>query len=139
MDEASLDDEILLALRRNPGSSCHVLAEALGLPRTNFGRRLEIRLRQPLERLLATGLIEQERDRYRLTAEGRQRISARVGGIPLVDRPSVEQETPGRGVPLRRKEVAPVLPDKPRAEKDRGFGAARKSPDFDDRAHQENG
>lgn len=116
-----------------------MLAEALGLPRTNFGRRLENCLRQPIERLVATGLIEQERGLYQLTAEGRQRISARIGGIPLVDRHSVEQETPGRSVPLGRNEVAPVLPDEPRAEKDSDFGTARESPGFDDCAHQENG
>ena len=41
MDQASLEDAILLALRRSPGSRSDELAEAVGLPRTNFGRQLK--------------------------------------------------------------------------------------------------
>lgn len=81
MDEASLEDAILLALRRTPGSRSDELAEAVGLPRTNFGRQLTNRLRQPLKRLLTEGLFEEDRGRYRLTGEGRRRIADRVGAF----------------------------------------------------------
>jgi DNA-binding IclR family transcriptional regulator len=79
MDEASLEEAILLALRRSPGSHSRELAEAVGLPRTNFGRQLKNRLRQPLKRLLAAGLIEDDRGRYQLTDEGRRRLAERAG------------------------------------------------------------
>jgi ribosomal protein S19E (S16A) len=57
------------------------LAEAAGLPRTNFGRRLKNRLRRPLERLLAAGLIEEERDRDQLTEKGRTTLAERFDAI----------------------------------------------------------
>jgi DNA-binding IclR family transcriptional regulator len=79
MDDASLEDAILLALRRSPGSRSKALAEAVGLPRTNFGRRLDNRLQQPLKRLLAAGLIDEDHGRYYLTQPGRRRIAERAG------------------------------------------------------------
>lgn len=77
MEDASLEVEeaILLALRSSPGSRAGELAEAVGLPRTNFGRRMKKRLRQPLERLKAAGLIEEHRGRYEITDEGRRSLS----------------------------------------------------------------
>jgi hypothetical protein len=39
MDDTSLEETILFALRCSPGSRSKALAEAVGLPRTNFGRR----------------------------------------------------------------------------------------------------
>jgi DNA-binding IclR family transcriptional regulator len=78
MDEASLEEALLLALRRSSGSRPAELAEAVGLPRTNFGRQLTYRLEEPLEHLLAEGLIEEDRGRYQLTREGRTKISERV-------------------------------------------------------------
>jgi len=77
MDQPSLEEAILLALRHSPGNSSDELAEAAGLPRTNFGRRLKNRLRRPLERLLAAGLIEEEHGRYQLTEKGRKTLSTR--------------------------------------------------------------
>jgi DNA-binding PadR family transcriptional regulator len=78
MDDASLEEAILLALRRSPGSRAHALADAVGLPRTNFGRRLESRLQQPLRRLLDAGLIDEDSARYDLTQAGRRRLAARA-------------------------------------------------------------
>lgn len=78
MDDASLEDAILLALRNSPGSRAQALAEAVGLPRTNFGRQLENRLQQPLKRLLAAGQIDEDHGRYDLTREGRTRLAERA-------------------------------------------------------------
>jgi DNA-binding PadR family transcriptional regulator len=78
MDDASLEEAILLALRRSPGSRTHALADAVGLPRTNFGRRLEGRLQQPLRRLLDAGLIDEDSGRYDLTQAGRRRLAERA-------------------------------------------------------------
>jgi hypothetical protein len=79
MDERSLEQELLRALRSAPGSTPGRLAGAVGLPRTNFGRRLTHGLAEALERLAADGLVEEERGRYRLTAEGRRSLAERAG------------------------------------------------------------
>jgi hypothetical protein len=68
----------MLALRRSPGRRSHELAEAIGLPRTNFGRQLKNQLREPLDRLLAAGDIDDDRGRYQLTEKGRTALSERV-------------------------------------------------------------
>lgn len=52
----------------------------------------------------------------------------------LVARHPVWQEAPGRGVPFRRKEVAPVFPDEPHAEEGSDFGAAGQFPELGDSA-----
>jgi DNA-binding IclR family transcriptional regulator len=80
MDEPSLEEALLLALRRSPGSRSDKLAEAIGLPRTNFGRRLKNGVTRPLQRLLAEGLIEEDRGRYQLAEAGRRRLAERAGG-----------------------------------------------------------
>jgi hypothetical protein len=49
----------------------------------------------------------------------------------------VRQEAPRCRVPLRGKEVTPILPDEPRAEKGRDFGAAGHFPEFGDSADEE--
>jgi DNA-binding MarR family transcriptional regulator len=77
MDEAPLDESILLTLRRMPGSSADAIAERLGLPRTNSGRQMTKRLSRPLQRLLAAGLIEEDHRHYRLTQEGRKSLAER--------------------------------------------------------------
>lgn len=82
MDEPSLEEAILLALRHSPGSRSEQLAEAVGLPRTNFGRRLKNRLRRPLQRLLAAGMIGEEGGRYQLSEEGRKTLSERFDANP---------------------------------------------------------
>jgi hypothetical protein len=51
----------------------------------------------------------------------------------------VRQEAPGGGVPLRGKQVAPVLPDEPCAEKGHDFRAVCYSPDLGDPSHEEDG
>ena len=79
MDDASLEEAILLALRRSPGSRPDALAEAVGLPRTNFGRQLKRPLKLPLNRLLAAGVIEEDHGRYDLTVDGRRRLAERSG------------------------------------------------------------
>lgn len=55
----------------------------------------------------------------------------------LVARDAVRQDTPGCGVPLRRKEVAPVLPDEPRTEKGCRFRAVSQFPDLGEPANEE--
>lgn len=79
MDDASFDEPILLALRRSPDSKSAELAEAVGLPRTNFGRQLKHGLERPLARLQEAGLIVRDRGRYRLTDAGRRRLAERLG------------------------------------------------------------
>jgi DNA-binding IclR family transcriptional regulator len=81
MDDASLEEAILLALRRRPGSRSEELAEAVGLPRTNFGRQVKNRLGRPLRRLLVAGLISEDRRRYQLTEEGGRRLAERSGAF----------------------------------------------------------
>jgi DNA-binding IclR family transcriptional regulator len=81
MDDASLEEAILLALRRSPGSRSADLAEAVGLPRTNFGRQLKNPLRGPLRRLAASGLVAEDRGRYVLTEAGRRRLAERISGV----------------------------------------------------------
>ena len=75
MSQPSLDQELLRVLRRAPDRDLGELADAVGLPRTNFGRPLRSRLREPVERLLADGLVEEDNDRYRLTETGRQTLA----------------------------------------------------------------
>ena len=78
MDELSLDQELLRALRRAPDRSLGELADAVGLPRTNFGRSLSHRLQEPVERLLGDGLIEEHGGRYRLSESGRRTLAERA-------------------------------------------------------------
>ena len=81
MDDHSLDDDLLRALRSSPGSGIDELADAVGLPRTNFGRPLGHRLRRPIDRLSSEGLIEADADgRFRLSLRGRRRLAQRAYG-----------------------------------------------------------
>jgi DNA-binding IclR family transcriptional regulator len=76
MTESRLDDqELLRALRSTPESSLSELADAIGLPRTNFGRPLSRRLHEPLNRLVAEGLVEEHDGRYRLSNRGRRTLA----------------------------------------------------------------
>jgi DNA-binding MarR family transcriptional regulator len=77
LEEEALEQELLRALRRAPGSTVKALAGMVGLPRTNFGRRMSRGLHETLERLAADGLVEEERGRYRLTDEGRRELAER--------------------------------------------------------------
>jgi len=78
VDEASLEDELLKAVRNAPGRRADDLAELVGLPRTNFGRPLGHLLHRPLEHLSARGLIEERRGRYRLAEPGRRLLAERA-------------------------------------------------------------
>ena len=82
MTETSLDEELLRALRRSPDRSLGELADVIGLPRTNFGRPLGHRLREPVERLLADGLVEAHGGRYRLSERGRRALADRAFDAP---------------------------------------------------------
>jgi DNA-binding IclR family transcriptional regulator len=82
MNDDALEEAILLALRSSPGSRTRELAEAVGLPRTNVGRQLENRLQQPLKRLLAAGLIDEDHGRYDLTRAGLRRLAERASATP---------------------------------------------------------
>jgi DNA-binding IclR family transcriptional regulator len=75
-----LDEELLRALRRAPDRKLDELASRLDLPRTNFGRRLDDRLRGPLDRLVAGGLVEEHDGRYRLSPRGRALLAERALG-----------------------------------------------------------
>jgi hypothetical protein len=77
MDEETLEHELLRALRKAPGRSINALADAVGVPRTNFGRRMNRGMHETLERLAADGLVGEERGRYRLTDMGRRELSER--------------------------------------------------------------
>lgn len=72
------DLTLLRALRRAPGSTVDELADAIGLPRTNFGRPLSRRLRAPLGRLLVDRLVEEHDGRYRLSERGRRTLAERA-------------------------------------------------------------
>jgi DNA-binding IclR family transcriptional regulator len=63
---------VLRAVRVAPDSGLREIAAAVGLPRTNFGRRLSRRLREPVGRLVESGLVVQRGDRYRLSERGRR-------------------------------------------------------------------
>jgi len=82
MGELFLDQELLRALRGAPDRSLGELADAVGLPRTNFGRPLRNRLREPVERLLADGLVEEHDGRYRLSERGRRTLVERALDAP---------------------------------------------------------
>jgi DNA-binding IclR family transcriptional regulator len=78
MAAPELDDQelaVLRALRSSPDSDLVDLAAAVGLPRTTFGRPLSRRLRQPVDQLVADGLVEQHGDRYRLSQRGRRALA----------------------------------------------------------------
>ena len=69
---------LLRALRSAPESSLGELADAVGLPRTNFGRPLGRRLREPISQLVAEGLVEDHGGRYRLSERGRRALAERA-------------------------------------------------------------
>ena len=83
MDVERLQHELLRALRKAPGRSVNALADAVGLPRTNFGRRMNRGLHGTLERLAAAGLVDEERGRYRLTDQGRRELAERQLRPPI--------------------------------------------------------
>jgi len=66
-----LDEELLRVLRRAPDRTITELADEVG-PRTNFGRVLTHRIRNPVDRLVAAGLVEERGGHFRLSAAGRR-------------------------------------------------------------------
>jgi DNA-binding IclR family transcriptional regulator len=81
MADSRADDQelvLLRALRSAPDRSLAKLADAVGLPRTNFGRSLSRRLREPVNRLVAEGLVEEQEGRYRLSEYGRRALAERA-------------------------------------------------------------
>ena len=77
-----LDIELLRAIRSLPGRSLPELADAVGLPRTNFGRPLGSRLRPHADRLRDAGLVEADSGRYRLTDRGRRALAEQALNDP---------------------------------------------------------
>ena len=86
MDGSKLDDlglDLLRALRGSPDSRLDELADAVGLPRTNFGRPLSGRIRRPVSELVRDGLVEDHQGRYRLSPGGRRTLVERADGRAL--------------------------------------------------------
>ena len=71
----ALELELLRTLRSEPERTLEELAEAVGLPRTNYGRPLTRKLRQPVHDLVSAGLIEEDGRRYRLSERGRRLLA----------------------------------------------------------------
>ena len=70
-----LEQKLLSALRSAPECTLDELAEAVGFPRTNYGRSLGNRIRMPVHRLVTQGLIEEHRGRYLLSQRGRRALA----------------------------------------------------------------
>ncbi len=83
MARVLLEDEVLRALRALPDQTLGELADALGLPRTNFGRPLTRRVQGPVEQLINERLVEEHDGRYRLSERGRRMLAERAldGGL----------------------------------------------------------
>lgn len=67
-----LDDDLLRALRNTPDRNVDQLAEAVGSPRTNFGRATSSRVRERVRALVDEGLVEAHGRRYRISERGRR-------------------------------------------------------------------
>ena len=65
-----LEEELLRILRRRRTAGLEELAEAVGLPRTNFGRQLTHRIEEPLAVLVDEGRVERCGRQYRLVRRG---------------------------------------------------------------------
>jgi predicted transcriptional regulator len=73
-----LDDDLLRALRNSPDRNVDQLAEAVGLPRTNFGRAPSSRIRERVRALVDEGLVEEHGKRYRISEHGRRLLAERA-------------------------------------------------------------
>lgn len=73
-----LDDDLLRALRNTPDRNVDQLAEAVGLPRTNFGRAPSSRVRDRVRHLVEEGLVEEHGRRYRISEHGRRLLAERA-------------------------------------------------------------
>jgi hypothetical protein len=70
-----LEQMLLSALRSGPERTLGELAQAVGFPRTNYGRTVHNRVRKPVQRLVTQGLIEQHGRRYRVSERGRRALA----------------------------------------------------------------
>ena len=73
-----LDDDLLRALRNVPDRNVDQLAEAVGLPRTNFGRAPSSRIRERVRHLVDEGLVEEHGKRFRISEHGRRLLAERA-------------------------------------------------------------
>ncbi|MGH2933658.1 MAG: hypothetical protein ACRDL2_03970 [Gaiellaceae bacterium] len=78
MAPVALHDEVLRALRALPNQTLGELADAVRLPRTNFGRPLTRRVERPVQQLVREGLVEEHEGRYRLSERGRRTLADRA-------------------------------------------------------------
>lgn len=78
MARVPLEQELLRALRSGPERTLDELAEAVGFPRTNYGRSLGKRVRTPVEDLVNQGLVKEHDRRYRLSMRGRRALADRA-------------------------------------------------------------
>jgi DNA-binding IclR family transcriptional regulator len=78
MARVTLEDEVLRALRARPDQTLGELADTVGLPRTNFGRRLARRVQSAVEHLVNERLVEEYDGRYRLSERGRRTLAERA-------------------------------------------------------------
>jgi DNA-binding PadR family transcriptional regulator len=76
-----VNDDLLRAIRNLPGRRAEDLADALRLPRTNFGRPVTNTLRDGLDELVDAGLVEERRGRFRLSEAGRRALADRTLGF----------------------------------------------------------
>jgi predicted transcriptional regulator len=72
------DFETLRALRAAPKTGLAGLADALGVPRSTFGRRLDHHLLEQVTRLVEKGLVEQDGRRYCVSQRGRDLLAERA-------------------------------------------------------------
>jgi predicted transcriptional regulator len=97
-----LEQELLRALRNGPESTLDELAEAVGLPRTNYGRSLSNHVRGPVHQLVTRGLVEEHGRRYRLSKRGRRAIAdGALNSPPGRDHRNDDKSVRGRPIPDR--------------------------------------
>jgi len=72
------DEDLLRALRNTPDRSVDQLAEAVGLPRTNFGRAPASRVRERVRALVEEWLVEEHGKRFRISEHGRRLLAERA-------------------------------------------------------------
>lgn len=78
MAETALEETLLRVIRNSPDRTLDELADAVSLPRTNFGRPLTRRLHEPIRRFVADGLVDEHNGHYRLSEHGRRSLAERA-------------------------------------------------------------
>jgi DNA-binding IclR family transcriptional regulator len=92
--KSPLEQQLLRALRNEPERTLGELAEAVGFPRTNYGRTLGNRIRTPVRQLVTRGLVEEHGHRYRLSKSGRLALADRA----LNSAPDQDDDSAGASV-----------------------------------------